>query len=332
MTDTVEPLKPLRTWTHLAERRKRPTEYEVVSTNLHARTDNPDCPWELDPDIHMNKWYRQYCNESPLRHDDWNAFRDPDQLVYRTYNILQDGAETHVRSVLDQFSEREADSALGASWVKTLGSHYTPARYLFHALQMASSYVFQMAPASTISNCATFQAGDSLRWLTHTAYRTAELAKVHPAAGFGETERAHWENDAAWQGFRELVEKGLVAWDWAESFTFLNLVAKPAVEGTVLAGLSAVAQSEGDMTLFMLSESQMRDAERHRRWAGALVEMALAQDGNQAVLEGWLATWNPLGAAAIDAYCADLPEGDDIAASAHASVAAFQAQIGLGVS
>lgn len=329
MTD-VEPLKPLRTWSYLADKRRRPTEYEIVSTNLHYRQNNPESPWELDPDIHMNKWYRQYCNDSPLRHDDWDAFRDPDQLVYRTYNILQDGQETHVRSILDQFSDREQDSVLSQEWVEALASHYAPARYVFHTVQMASTYLSQMAPASTISNCATFQAADSLRWLTHAAYRTVELAKSHDSLGLGDKERERWENDAAWQGFRELMEKGLVAWDWAESFTFTNLVAKPAIEATVLSGLSTVAQQEGDVLMTLMCETQLRDAERHRRWSSALVEMALTQDGNLAVFNGWIDTWLPLADAAIDAYCAELPDSPTLAASAKKSVSAFHKQLGLG--
>ena len=329
MTDAPEVLEPLRTWSHLATRRRRPTEYEVVSTNLHYRQDNPDVPWELDPDIHMNKWYRRYCNDSPLRHDDWDAFRDPDQLVYRTYNILQDGQETYVRSVLEQFSDREHDSGLSPEWAGVLASHYTPARYLFHTLQMASAYLSQMAPASTISNCSTFEAADSLRWLTHTAYRTVELSRAFPDLGIGTDERRRWESDDAWQGFRELMEKALVAWDWAESFTAVNLVAKPAVEGAVLSGLSRAGRQEDDLVLSLLTESQLRDSERHRRWSTALVEMALEVEGNRDVLNGWLAKWAPLGEAAVDAYCADLPDGGSLAASAKDAMASFLTGMGL---
>ena len=45
--------KPLKTWSHLAARRRKPSEYEIVSTNLHYTTDNPDAPFELDPNFPM---------------------------------------------------------------------------------------------------------------------------------------------------------------------------------------------------------------------------------------------------------------------------------------
>lgn len=323
-----EPLKPLKTWSHLAARRRRPSEYEIVSTNLHYTTDNPDAPFELDPNFPMAQWFKQYRNASPLTHPDWNAFRDPDEIVYRTYNMLQDGQETYVYGLLDQFSARGHDAMLERSWAVTLGRLYTPARYLFHTLQMGSAYLVQMAPASTISNCATYQAADTLRWLTHTAYRTKELSKSFADIGLGTDERSHWERDPAWQGFRELVEKALVAWDWAESFAALNLVARPAVEEAVLRGLGQVARQNGDTLLGLLTDAQLVDAQRHRRWTAALVKMALEQEGNAGVLSGWVAKWEPLADAAIAAYFAALgdPAGGTDAAEA---TRAYRQSLGL---
>jgi toluene monooxygenase system protein E len=330
MPDMPEPLKGLKTWSHLANQRRRPSEYEIVSTNLHYRTDNPESPWELDPNLFMNDWYRKHCNDSPLKHPDWNAFRDPDKLVYRTYNILQDGQENYVRSLFDQFSDREHDEHLEASWVATLARLYAPARYAFHTVQMGSAYIMQMAPSSTITNCATFQSCDSLRWVTHTAYRTVALGKAHPKAGFGKNERNLWETDPAWQGFRELMEKSLIAWDWAESFTAINLVAKPAIEEAILGKLSEAGRSQDDTLLDMLAQSHMRDAERHRRWAKELVSMALQEKSNKAVLQGWIKKWQPLADKAVKAYCGALPDGADAAADALKRVGQFQGEIGLG--
>ncbi|MEO0316935.1 MAG: hypothetical protein RL404_612, partial [Pseudomonadota bacterium] len=161
-----EILKPLKTWSHLAGQRRKPSEYEIVSTNLHYTTNNPDAPFELDPNFPLATWFKQYRNASPLKHADWNAFRDPDEIVYRTYNMMQDGQETYVNGLLDQMSERGHDAMLERTWAGSLARLYAPSRYLFHALQMASAYLSQMAPASTISNCATYQTADSLRWLT----------------------------------------------------------------------------------------------------------------------------------------------------------------------
>lgn len=323
------PLKPLKTWSYLAGNRRRPSEYEVVSTNLHYSMDNSENPFELDPGLPMAEWYRKYRNDSPLKHDDWDLFRDPDQLVYRTYNLLQDGQETYVQGLFDQFNDRGHDQMLSEDWVKVLSRLYTPTRYLFHALQLGSAYLHQMAPASTITNCATYQTADSLRWMSHTAYRTRELANTWPDIGLAENEREIWENDAAWQGFRELMEKALVAWDWGEEFVAINLVAKPAVEEAILNQMGDVARAEGDTLLGLLTQAQMRDAERHRRWSGALVKMALETEGNEAVLKDWVAKWEPLADKAIDAFCAALPDSQDAGERAKEATRAVRDSMGL---
>jgi toluene monooxygenase system protein E len=324
-----EVLKPLKTWSHLAARKRKPSEYEIVSTNLHFSTDNPDAPFELDPDFEMARWFKQHRNASPLQHPDWNAFRDPDEIVYRTYNIQQDGQETYVLGLFDQFSARGHDAMLESTWAGTLARLYTPLRYLAHTLQMGSAYLTQMAPASTISNCATYQAADSLRWLTHTAYRTKELSLTFKDLGFARDERQYWERDPAWQGWRKLVELALVAWDWGESFTAFNLVVRPAVEEAVLRGLGEAGRHNGDTLLGLLTDAQLLDAQRHRRWATALVKLALEQAANRRVLAGWVAKWEPLADAAIQAYCAALPDSPGLADRAMAATRQFRAGQGL---
>lgn len=322
-------LKPLKTWSHLAGRRRKPSEYEIVSTNLHYSTDNPDAPFELDPNFAMALWFKQHRNASPLKHPDWDAFRDPDEMVYRTYNLQQDGQETYVQGLFEQFSARGHDSMLDPTWAGSLARLYTPTRYLFHTLQMASAYLSQMAPASTISNCATYQAADSLRWLTHTAYRTAELAKSFPGIGLGSGERAYWENDPAWQGWRQLIEKALVAWDWAESFTAFSLVIRPAVEEGLLRTLGDAGRHNSDTLLGLLVDAQLLDAQRQRRWASTLTRMALEQPGNREVIQRWVQQWEPLADAAIAAYCAALPDAAGAAERARQATRDFRSGLGL---
>jgi toluene monooxygenase system protein E len=191
-------------------------------------------------------------------------------VVYRTYNLMQDGQETYVFGLFDQFNEREHDKALDPRWAGTLARLYTPARYLFHTLQMASAYVGQVSPASTITNCNYFQMADSLRWVSHTAYRTRSC-RTFADKGFGIDERRYWEEDAAWQGFRELMEKALTVWDWGEAIVVLNLVVKPAVEEAVLRRLGESARHNGDTLLGLLTDAQLIDAARHRRWTAAFV-------------------------------------------------------------
>ena len=326
----VEVLKPLKTWSHLAARRRKPSEYEIVSVALHYNNrPGSAAPYELDPNLFMNRWYIEHRNGSPLRHADWNSFRDPDELIYRTYCLTQDGQETYVHGLFNQFNEREHDLALSPQWAGTLARLCAPTRYLFHTLQMASAYLAQMAPASTISNVASFQGMDAFRWLSHSAYRTKELEGTFADKGFGRDERAYWEDDLAWQGFRELMEKVLIAYDWGESFVALNLVAKPAIEEGILRLLGNIGRRNGDMVLSLLVDAQLIDANRHRRWAASLVKLALETEGNGDVLRGWIAKWTPLADAAIDAYAGALAESPAAAESAKQATVTFRQSLGL---
>jgi toluene monooxygenase system protein E len=325
----VQVLKPLKTWSHLAARRRKPSEYEIVSANLHYNDRDANAPYELDPNMFMNTWYKKNTFGTALKHPDWNAFRDPEEVVYRTYNMMQDGQETYVFGLFDQFNQREHDKALDPRWAGTLARFYTPSRYLFHTIQMTSAYVGQVSPASTITNCHYFQMADSFRWLSHTAYRTKELSMAFPDKGFAVDERQYWESDFVWQGFRELMEKTLTVWDWGEAIVVLNLVAKPAIDEAVLRKLGESARHNGDTLLGLLTDAQLIDAARHRRWISALVKMALETPGNLELIQGWIAKWEPLADKAIEAYCATLPDVADGAAAAKAATRDFRRSLGL---
>jgi toluene monooxygenase system protein E len=323
-------LRPLKTWSHLAARRRRPSEYEIVSTKLHWHTRDQDQPWDVAHEGPMADWYRKYRNGSPIQHEDWDGFRDPDELVYRSYNILQDGQENYVEGLLDQHNEEEHDKGLDSEWVASLATLYAPGRYLLHTAQMASAYLVHMAPASTISNCAAFQSADQLRWLSHVAYRTAELAQSHPSFGLGSSERSHWEELPAWQRFRELLECVLGTRDWAEAFVALNLVAKPAIDEAFYRQQAISARRHGDTLFALVAEAALRDSERSRRWSIELVKHMAQNPQNVAVIQRWLDRWVPLADAAIEAFCDELPDNPDAASAAIAATRTFRYQLPLG--
>ena len=184
MAEASKAARGLRTWPHLAARR-RPSEYEIVTTNLHWRTQFAEYS-ELSPSLPINRWYRNYVRESPLQHDAWDDFRDPDQVIYRMYNVMQDEQEAYVDGLLAEHDQLGHDAGLPVEWVDVLAQLYTPARYMLYGVQMTSAYLVITAPASTITACAGFQVGDALRWVARVAYRTRELANHHPGKGFAE--------------------------------------------------------------------------------------------------------------------------------------------------
>jgi toluene monooxygenase system protein E len=178
---------------------------------------------------------------------------------------------------------------------------YTPLRYLLHTGQMAAAYLVTMAPASTIANCAVFQMADQFRWVSRVAYRTAELRKTWPDAGFARNERSHWENDDAWQGFRELMERLLATYDWGEAVIALNHAAMPAVD-QALRELGNYAEEHGDTLTRFLVEAQLADGQRRERWAEAFRAFVEAKPANAAFVSEVVARWSPLAENAVKRY------------------------------
>jgi toluene monooxygenase system protein E len=297
----VDELQPLKTWSHLAGSRRKPSEYEIVSTRTLFTTGNPDAALELAVDLPMNKWIKRYRTDSALQHPDWDAFRDPNGVVYRTYCTARDIDEDFIDGLCSKYDDLGHDTALSAPWRDRLAAQYTPLRYLLHTTQMASAYLVTMSSASTVANCFVFQMGDAFRWMSRVSYRTAELRRAWPEAGFGRDERAHWEGAPAWQGFRELMERLLATYDYGEAIIALNLVALPAVD-TALRDLAAQALAAGDPLTQLLVEAQLDDSARREKWTAALVAFLAAEGDNKAYIDEVVGTWTPLAERAVAAY------------------------------
>jgi len=288
-------VKKLRTWSDFGPIRRVPSEYEVVTHNLHySMRPGRAAPLEEAPSSAANRWLTTHRDDSPLQADDWNGFRDPHQMIYRKYVALQDEAETVVGSLLDKYSDVAHDKALEPGWVALLGHVFTPLRYPFHALQMSAAYVGQIAPSSYITNASAFSAADMLRAVSLVAYRTRELSNTFPQSGFGVAERAIWESDPDWQPLRRALEHALVVYDWAHSFCAVNLVIRPVFDAFLYVSLAELARANGDELTWLLLSNLRADAERCRDWSIALARFALgARSSNRVVLREWFERWGP---------------------------------------
>ena len=81
--------------------------------------------------------------------------------------------------------------------------------------------------------------------------------------------------------------------------------------------------------LGLITDAELIDSTRHRRWVSAFVRMALETPGNLEIIRNWIAKWEPLADKAIDVYCAQLPDVADAAVSARAATREFRHSLGL---
>jgi toluene monooxygenase system protein E len=286
----------LRTWSLHDGTRRKPNEYEAVTGKFHYHFRKKPAPFDLDPNSPINQWYLRHREGSPLQADDWEGFRDPAALNYRRYIALQHDREIYTEGVVDHFETLNHDANLNPAWVEILNRIYLPARFALHIQQITSLYIGQLAPTAYITNAAFFQAADELRALHWIAYRAKALSLIHgDHLADTTTTRNTWENDPAWQPAREALEKLLLAYDWGEAFTALNLVLKPTLDHLLKTSLANLAHTNGDdYTAQLLHESNI-DTTRNQTWHTALTHYALnARPQNHDILHTWHNKWTPL--------------------------------------
>ncbi|OBY31717.1 aromatic/alkene monooxygenase hydroxylase subunit beta [Mycolicibacter kumamotonensis] len=325
---TTAKARPLKTWSIAGDTRRKPTEYEAVTGRFHYHFNRQPAPFDLDPRSPINRWYLKHREGSPLQAESWEGFRDPAALNYRRYIALQHDREIYAEGVVDHYEALAADDTLDPGWIETLARIYAPARYLFHVLQITSLYLGQLAPSAYITNAAFFQAADELRALQWIAYRVKSLSGSHDIQlANSEATRRIWETDEAWQPAREVLERLLVAYDWGEAFTALNLVVKPVLDALFKEAFAELATDHGDgLTAALLSESRV-DTTRNQAWHAALARYALgANSTNRAVIDAWIDVWRPRADRAVEGLAAALADPDGVRERTAGSLAAFTAR------
>lgn len=322
MTDTApQPRKrKLRTFSAFGDVRRMPNEYEIVThaQNWNTRTGKTSV-FEQNPSSPGNLWFLTYRENSPLQAANWEGFRDPDQIAYRSYVNLQAGEQTKLDGVLEQYAG--ADAALPAEQVERLGLAFTPSRFLVHGFQQAEAYVGYIGPSSYVTSAAGYANADFLRRVTTIAYRTRALQIAHPDSGIGENERQVWEQHPPWQPAREAIERALIAYDWGEAFTSLNLVLTPTLDDVLIRQFGEVSRAAGDEQSWLLSNLLREDSARRGRWSAALARYALDQRAtNEKPLRKWIARWSEASDAAAAALAPLLGRpADEVVAGARAA-------------
>lgn len=295
--------KAPRTWSMFGPVTRKPSPYEAVTGKFHYHFRRDPAPFELDPEDPINQWYLRNREGSPLQVEDWEQFRDPYKFTYKDYISTQNDRETYVNGLIDQYEAAGKPARLSPGWVATLEGFFVPLRFPLHVLQMTGLYVGQMAPAAYITNCANFQAADELRRVQRIAYWTKVLANNHGEhLAQTDTAREPWVSAPQWQPLRQLLEELLIAYDWGEAFTALNLAVKPMVDALVNWEFAALAEANGDQFLAQLFTEFTIDSRRSQDWTQALVHYAVERDpALSGVFAGWLARWQPAARTAVTA-------------------------------
>jgi len=290
-----------KTYWHLLQQRRMPTEYEIVTSKLLCYTGEGFTGKRFELDVPLLDWYKRFQQESPLTCTSWEKFRDPRETTYTKYTEIQRDKEIFVDGILEEIEASGYDAQLSPGWLHVLSRVVAPLRYPGHGLQMVAAYIGQMAPGGRIVITATLQAGDEMRRVQRIAYRVRQLQHLYP--DFATDSKARWQTDPLWQPLRLAIEKLLICYDWAESFVALNLVLKPLLDEVFMSYLSDLALREGDHLLGQIFYSLNEDCRWHREWSQALTRMVIEDNPqNIGTIQGWIEKWYPLAASALRAF------------------------------
>ncbi|OZI77106.1 toluene hydroxylase [Bordetella genomosp. 12] len=317
--------RKMRTFSAFGNVRRMPSEYEIVTHaqnwNARGRVPGRANVFEQNPSSPGNLWFMTYREHSPLQTDDWDGFRDPDQIHYRAYVNLQANEQTKLDGVLEQYGDSGSDERLSSAQVDVLAHALAPQRYLVHGLQQAQAYLGYIAPSSYITNAACYASGDFLRRVTTIAYRTRALQIAHPESGIGVKERELWEKHPAWQPTREAMERALITYDWGEALTALNLVLAPTLDNVLLHQLGEVSRNNGDEQDWLVAKLLAEDSARRNRWSSALARYAISKrETNIKPLQKWTQKWSVIADRAAAGLAPLLGKSaDDVVATARAA-------------
>jgi len=290
-----------KTYWHLLQQKRMPTEYEIVPSKLLCYTGEGFTGKRFELDVPLQDWYKRFQQESPLTCSAWEKFRDPRETTYTKYTEIQRDKEIFVDGILEEIEASGYDGQLSPRWLHVLSRVVAPLRYPGHGLQMVAAYIGQMAPSGRIVITAALQAGDEMRRVQRIAYRVRQLQQLY--RGFAADSKARWQTDTLWQPLRMAIEKLLICYDWAEAFIALNLVLKPLIDEMFMNCLSELALREGDYLLGQVFYSLNEDCRWHREWSQVLTRMVIEDEShNNVTIQGWIEKWHPVAVRALQAF------------------------------
>jgi toluene monooxygenase system protein E len=281
----------LKTYSHLAAARRRPSDYEIGTSSLLY---HPSRGFELE--LPFVAWYDRYQRGTALTCPDWESFRDPRETTYARYTAMQAAREDYLDGISRFVEHTDHDQRAPSAAIDAIASVIGALRFPCHGFQMIACYLGQLAPTSRIAIAAMFQAADEIRRVHWFARRLCELRRARPE--IEDDGRRAWQHDVAWQPLRRAVELLLVTYDWGEALVALNACVKPVVDELFM---KVFAEDRSDVPLAQALDSFYEDCEWQRAWTARLITMAVAQNPASAgELARWVEHWSSIAYDVID--------------------------------
>lgn len=286
--------------------RRRLSEYEELSQLLQ---------WH--PPYHMNgvarPSYEVWTDKSTmLRSSDWDSYRAPDKLYYRSYTALQSKADRAVHVAFDFANEDGMLAGVDSEHVERMRELIGALQYPEWGLCMLHQHATRFALSSWIAGATEFMMFDELRHAQ--LYGRLALAYGEAHGGFG-AGHEQWMSSSRFQPVRQLTEEMLALLDWGQGIVVADVLFEPVLTAAVRAALTAGSARSGDSLTPFVCRSIETDKARHRADARAFLQLVCQDEthgeANRALVREWSSQWVPRIIAAGHALAGDSPSADE---------------------
>lgn len=267
-----------------------------------------------------------------LRSMDWERYRSPDKLYYRTYVSAQARAERAVQTAFAFAEETGQLESVDAERVARLRELLGALQYPAWGLCVLHQYTTRFALSSWIAGATEFMMFDELRHAQ--LYGRLTLAYEEAHGGFDNGDSV-WLESPRFQPLRKMIEELMCVLDWGQAVLVAGLIVEPILSAASRALLEFGSLRAGDALTGFVCQSIERDQQRHRESSQALLmlvcEDAEHGEANRRVIGVWAASWLPRVQSAIDALAGGSVEAAAAATDASERLRAQLAACGVAV-
>jgi hypothetical protein len=306
-------------------RAARLSEYEEMTQLLQWHA-----PYHINGDDASKQVWTD--ESTALRSMDWERYRSPDKLYYRTYVNAQARAERAVQTAFAFAEETGQLEAVDAERVAGLRELLAAMQYPAWGLCVLHQYTTRFALSSWIAGATEFMMFDELRHAQLYARLTLAYEEAH--GGFDQGD-AVWLESPRFQPLRRVIEELMCVLDWGQAILVAGLVVEPILSAGFRSLLESGSLRAGDALTGFVCQSIERDQQRHRESSEALLALVCEDvdygEANRQVVGQWAASWLPRVQAAIDALVDGHAEAAAAAAAAAERLRAQLAACGVAI-
>jgi propane monooxygenase small subunit len=230
----------------------------------------------------------------------WHEFRDPneewEQTIYRNNaNVVR-----QLNQNIENARNAKSFEQWTRNWTRFVERSVGAWMHVEHILGL---YVFaaneRSCPTNMHNTVLAVNSAHKIRFAQDLALYNLTLSEeIEDFDGSAHVDA--WNNDAEWQGVREVTEAlTAIQDDWGEAMFVTNVIFEPLIGELFRSGLVMhAAPGNGDfVTPTVMGAGEHDYAQRDLRWTkacfGPLVHDREFADHNRQLMDGWLSAWVP---------------------------------------